>query len=325
MIAFKPGRQAQFDLWGTRSNMGQGFSIFGFGDATGGYSNTPFSRKYTFSNSTESSNSDFTTGKKIVQGTAFWSSLSSKVYLISGYTGSGLDTNVNTQAFSTNTQSTISNSWMGVVRRGTTAPGQFFGIRFDASSGSCAIMGGYSDNTGLYYARIDYLQTFNETGGYAGDNTFSSHVGISFASYENYYYAGGYESITTMSKRNNTTGSVSTLAATDTAGYYGYGTGNWGYGYRFGGTYFQNYSNTMRFNYYNETRQTGTSLPSTQPQFSPGTTGVSNVFAYLWTGYRGSTLNRFLNLYSWSTDTFTDASYTTGDTNNGWIYATGGT
>jgi hypothetical protein len=130
--------------------------------------------------------------------------------------------------------------------------------------------------------------------------------------------------ISTISKRNWSTGTVSTNTATDNAvGYYAYGVSNWGYGYRFAGTGSYTYANTLRFNFYNETSQVGTALPSSQAQFG-GVTSASDVFGYLWTGYRGSTLNRFLNRYSWSTSTFSDNSYTTADASNGWITNTAG-
>jgi hypothetical protein len=327
MRGFTPGASAQFDLFGTRSNNSRSNAYFGFGDVTGGFGNVQYNRVLAFSTNTESSNTNFTTGAKIPQNAGSFSNYTQRMYIFSGYVNPGLDSNTNYSSITSNTQGTISSAWAGVTRRGCAGPAAYFGIRFDTSYAQIWF-GGYSDNTGLYYSRLDALLTVTETGSAQGSNSYASTVGVGFATYQRAYFIGGLttggSAISTISYRDWATGTVATVAATDNAaGYYGYGVGNWGYGYRWAGQGSWTYNNTLRFNYYNETRQTGTALPSSQPQFG-GITSASNVFGYLWTGYRGSTLNRFLNLYSWSTSTFLDASYSTADTNNGWIANTAG-
>ncbi len=326
MIAFKPGRQAQFDLFGTRSNNSRSNAYFGFGDYTSGYALVQYNRILAFSNNTESSNTNFSTGAKIPQGFSAFSNYTQRMYILSGYANPGLDSNTNYSSITSNTQGTISGTWYGVLRRGGCSPAAYFGIRFDTSY-STLWFGGYSDNTGLYYNRLDALVTSTETGVSGGTNSYTCHVGAGFANYQKAYFVGGINNgttVSTISYRDWSSGTIATVAATDVAtSYYSYGVCNWGYGYRFGGQGGGAYNNTLRFNFYNETSQTGTSLPSSQAQFS-GVTSASNTHGYLWTGYRSSTLNRFLNLYSWSTDTISDNSYSTADPNNGWIMAVGG-
>jgi len=326
MFGVRPGLSAQKDLFGTRSDNSRSNAYFGFGDVTGFHTLVQYNRVLSFSSNTESSNTNFTTGAKIPQGFSAFSNYTQRMYIFSGYNGSGTDGNTNYSSITSNTQGTISSAWAGVTRRGGAAPAAYFGIRNDTSY-SQLWFGGYSDTTGLYYSRLDALLTVTETGSAIGNNGYVSHVGCGFSSFIDTYFVGGLSNgaqISTISKRNWSTGTVSTLSATDNAtGYYTYGVSNWGYGYRFGGIGNTNYANTLRFNFYNETRQTGTSLPSTQIQYA-GVTSASNVFGYLWTGYRQFTLNRFLNLYSWSTSTISDNSYTTADTSSGWIHAGAG-
>jgi hypothetical protein len=326
-LGLRSGLTAQKDLFGTRSNNSRSNAYFGFGDTSGG--NTAlqqYNRVLAFSTNTETSNTAFTTGGKLPQGFSAFSNYTQRMYIFSGYVNPGLDSNTNYSSITSNTQGTISSAWAGVTRRGGCSPAAYFGIRYDTSYGQIWF-GGYSDNTGLYYSRIDALLTVTETGSAQAGNSYTCHVGSGFASFQKAYFVGGINNgtnINTISYRDWASGSVATIAATDNAtGYYTYGVCNWGYGYRFGGTGNTNYANTLRFNFYNETSQTGTALPSSQAQFA-GTTSASDVYAYLWTGYRGSTLNRFLNLYSWSTSTISDASYTTTDASNGWINGTAG-
>jgi hypothetical protein len=326
-LGLRSGLTAQNDYFGTRSNNNRSNAYFGFGDTSG--SNTAlqqYNRVLAFSTNTETSNTNFTTGGKIPQNFGCFSNYTQRMYIFSGYVNPGLDSNTNYSSITSNTQGTISSAWAGVTRRGGCGPASYFGIRGDTNYAQIWF-GGYSDNTGLYYSRLDALLTVTETGSAQGSNSYTCHVGAGFANYLNAYFVGGINNgvnISTISKRNWSTGIVSTVSATDNAtGYYTYGISNWGYGYRFGGVGNTNYANTLRFNFYNETSQTGTALPSTETQFA-GVTSASNVFGYLWTGYRSSTLNRFLNLYSWSTSTISNNSYTTTDASNGWINATGG-
>lgn len=328
MFGIRPGLTAQNDLFGTRSNNGQSNAYFGFGDVTGGYGLVQYNRKLAFSSNTESSNSDFTTGAKIPQGFSSFSNYTQRMYIFSGYVNPGLDSNTNYSSITSNTQGTISSSWAGTTRRGGVSPAAYFGIRFDqGASGSNQVWyGGYSDNTGLYYGTGNYLSTSTETGGSLTSLSYTCHVGAGFASYQKAYFVGGINNgtnISTISYRDWSTGSVSTLSTTDTnVGYYGYGLANWGYGYRFGGVGGINATDNMRFNFYNETRQSAAALSGSSTLFA-GVTSASSVFGYIWTGYQ-NTLNRFLNLYSWSTSTVSNNSYTTADTNNGWITANAG-
>jgi hypothetical protein len=321
MFGVQPGLTAQNDLFGTRSNNSRSNAYFGFGDTSGAYALVQFNRVLAFSSNTESSNTAFTTGAKIPQGFSAFSNYTQRMYIFSGYANPGLDSNTNYSSITTNTQGTISSTWAGVTRRGGCSPASYFGIRSDTNYATIWF-GGYSDNTSTYINRVDALLTVTETGSAQGTNTYTCHVGAGFSSFIDTYFVGGINNgtqISTISKRNWSTGTISTNTATDRAvGYYGYGVANWGYGYRFSGTGSQTYANTLRFSFYNETSQTGTALPSSQAQYG-GVTSASSVYAYLWTGYRGITLNRFLNLYSWSTSTVSDASYTTADSSSGWI------
>lgn len=329
MFGVRPGLHAQYYLFGTRSNNGQNKAYFGFGDTSGSLTNiVQYNRMLSFSNNTESSNSNYTTGGKMPGNFACFSNYSSKYYIYSGYTGSTIDGNTNTQSLTTNTSGTISSSWGTPLRRSGNNPAGYFGIRNDASAGNTVWYGGYSDTTSLIYANGNYLTTSTETGGALTSVSTAFAYAAGFSSYQKAYFAGGYDSVfnlaTLIQSRDWSTGTVATNGNDIAAGYLGYGICNWGYAYRFGGGGgVQAYNNTMRMNFYNETKQTGTSLPSTQVQYA-GVTSASDKFGYLWTGYRGTTLNRFLNLYSWSTSTFSDNSYTTADPNSGWIQASAG-
>ena len=328
MFGVRPGLHAQYYLFGTRSNNGQGKAFFGFGDVTGGYSLVQYNRILTLSTLTESSNSNFTTGGKLPQGFSCFSNYTARYYIFCGYVNPGLDTNTNYQNLTSNTSGTISSTWGNPARRGGFSPAAYLGVQFDAGvNGYNQVWyGGYSDNTGLYYGNGNYLTTYTETGGALTSLSYTSHVGCGFSSYQKAYLVGGINgggNLSVISSRDWATGTIATNGADNAAGYWGYSVCNWGYGYRWAGQGSWNYANTLRYNFYNETSQTGAALPSTQAQFG-GVTSADNVYAYLWTGYQSATLNRFLNLYSWSTSTVSSNSYTTADTNNGWIYGTAG-
>ena len=321
-----PGLTGQNNLFGTRSDNSQSKAYFGFGDTSG--SNTAlqqYNRVLTFSSLTESSNTAFTTGGKIPQGFSSFSNYTQRMYIFSGFNGSGTDANTNYSSLTTNTQGTISSAWAGVTRRGGSSPANYFGIRFDTNFAQ-VWFGGYSDNTGLYYSRLDALLTATETGTSLGSNSYTCHVGAGFASFQKAYFVGGIDNGTNrnyISYRDWTTGTVATVAATDTgAGYYSYGLSNWAYGYRFAGTGSIGPTNNLRFSFANETSQAASSLVGSSTLFA-GSTSASSVFGYIWTGYQ-NTLNRYLNLYSWSTSTVSNNSYSTADASSGWINATGG-
>jgi hypothetical protein len=54
-------------------------------------------------------------------------------------------------------------------------------------------------------------------------------------------------------------------------------------------------------------------------QLFQGVATVTSTVGYVWTGYRNFTLNRAYHKLTFSTETWTNNSYTTGDTNSGWI------
>lgn len=326
MFGVRPGLTGQNNLFGTRSDNSRSNAYFGFGDTSGSNSALQqYNRVLAFSSLTESSNTNFTTGGKIPQGFSCFSNYTQRMYIFSGYVNPGLDSQTNYSALTTNTQGTISSSWAGVTRRGGCGPASYFGIRYDTNY-SQIWFGGYSDNTGLYYSRLDALLTTTETGIAQGSNSYTCHVGAGFSSYQKAYFVGGIDNGTnrnTISYRDWFSGTVASVTATDTgAGYYSYGLSNWAYGYRFAGVGSIGPTNNLRFSFANETSQAASSLSGSSTLFA-GSTSASSVFGYIWTGYQ-NTLNRYLNLYSWSTSTVSNNSYYTGDASQGWINAAAG-
>jgi len=59
-------------------------------------------------------------------------------------------------------------------------------------------------------------------------------------------------------------------------------------------------------------------------QLFQGVCSATATIGYVWTGYRASTLNRAYHKLTFSTETWSNNSYTTADTNSGWINGNSG-
>jgi hypothetical protein len=98
----------------------------------------------------------------------------------------------------------------------------------------------------------------------------------------------------------------------------GYAFSNASWGYRANGATVTNASN-IKLTFSTETKSTGTNSPEGSLQLFQGVSTVTSTVGYVWTGYRNFTLNRAYHKLTFSTETWTNNSYTTGDTNSGWI------
>ena len=68
----------------------------------------------------------------------------------------------------------------------------------------------------------------------------------------------------------------------------------------------------------------GTAGPESSIYFYQGVASATSTVGYVWTGYRSSTLNRLYHKLTFSTETWSNNSYTTADTNSGWITSNSG-
>ena len=296
-----------------------GFSsaYFLFGDVTGGLSNVGYNRTISFSTDSESSRTA-NTGPRISQGAGGFSS--TNIYHINGYQG-GIVTVKNKILAASDTQATVTIS-LTVERRGAT-------INLPHITKSrIYLLGGYSDSLGQYRADGTYITTATDTATNTTAIPAARHVSEGLYESSNAYVIGGFNSsgahTNTIYKYVMTTDTASTLSATDSvSNSQAYAFANSAWGYRANGANVTSASN-IKFTFSTETRSTGSNSPETSLQLLQGVCSATATVGYVWTGYRNFTLNRAYHKLTFSTETWTNNSYTTADTNSGWINGSSG-
>jgi hypothetical protein len=291
-----------------------GFSsaYFLFGDPTGTNVGVGYNRTISFSTDSESTRTA-NTGPRISQGAGGFSS--TNIYHINGYQ-SGLITVKNKILASSDVQSTANVSFT-VERRGATnnlptiVASRFY------------FMGGYSDSLAQYRADTTYITTSNDTATNTTAISAAGHLGAAMYQSNNTYILGGYNSsgatTSTIYKYAMNTDTPSNTSISETASNaqsYAFSNSSWGYranGLSVGST------NNTKLTFATETRSAGTNSPESSLQLFQGVASATATVGYIWTGYRNFTLNRAYHKLTFSTETWTNNSYTTGDTNSGWI------
>jgi hypothetical protein len=291
-----------------------GFSsaYFLFGDPTGSSVGVGYNRTISFSTDSESARTA-NTGPRISQGAGGFSS--TNIYHINGYQ-SGLISVKNKILASSDVQSTPTISFT-VERRGATnnlptiVASRFY------------FMGGYTDALGQYRADTTYITTSTDTATNATSITAARHVSVGMYQSNNSYIIGGYNTsgatTNTIYKYAMNTDTASNTSVTDSVNNaQGYAISNSVWGYRVNGVSVTS-ANNIKLTYSTETTSTGSNSPESSLQLFQGVASATATVGYIWTGYRNFTLNRAYHKLTFSTETWTNNSYTTGDTNSGWI------
>jgi hypothetical protein len=292
-----------------------GFSsaYFLFGDPTGSNVGVGYNRTISFSTDSESARTA-NTGPRISQGAGGFSS--TNIYHINGYQ-SGLVTVKNKILAASDTQSAPTIS-LTVERRGATInlPSAIVGSRF-------YFMGGYSDSLAQYRADNTYITTSTDTATNATSITAARHVSVGMYEGYNVYILGGYttgggttNTIYKYVMNTDTPSNTSITESTNMAQGYSFSNASWAY--RANGATVTNTSN-IKLTYSTETKSAGSNSPEGSLQLFQGVCSATATVGYVWTGYRNTTLNRAYHKLTFSTETWTNNSYTTGDTNSGWI------
>jgi len=296
-----------------------GFSncYFSFGDPTNTSVGVGYNRTLAFSNDTESSRTAFTSGLRITQGAGGFSS--TNIYLINGYQ-SGLNTTKNTVLAASDSTAVLSTTF-SVERRGPAYPLPHF------QRSRIYFISGYSDSLG-YRTDTTYITTATDTATNTTALTSARHVAALMYNNFTCYISGGYTTgdttTNTIFKYVLTTDTSSTPSITETFNsFQGYGLSNTIFAIRAGGFAGTN-TNNIKITYATETKAGIANGPEAFLQTLQGVSSTTSLIGYLWTGYRSFTLNRLLHKYTHTADSWSNSSYTTSDTNTGWIQSTGG-
>lgn len=294
---------------------GFGSAYFLFGDPTGS-TYVGYNRTISFSTDSESTRSA-NTGPRWPQGAGGFSS--TNIYHVNGY-NAGLVTTKNKVLAASDSQSTASISFT-VERRGATNNLPHY------NKASIYFLGGYSDSLAQYRSDTTYITTSNDTATNGTSITGGRHVSVGLYENTTAYIMGGYTTggglTNTIYKYVMTTDTPSNTSLTESQNMgQGYGFSNSAWGYRAYG--YPNYNATVKITYSTETKSTGTAGPESNIYFYQGVASATSTVGYVWTGYRSSTLNRLYHKLTFSTETWSNNSYTTADTNSGWITSSSG-
>lgn len=287
-------------------------AYFTFGDNTGANGDTGYNRTISFSTDSESTRTAVT-GPKQSQGAGGFSS--TNIYHINGYAG-GLNTTKTKILAASDSQSSPSISFT-VERRGATNNLPHY------TKSRIYFMGGYSDTLGQYRTDVTYITTSNDTATNTNAITAARHVSVGMYENTTAYILGGYTTgngtTNTIYKYVMTTDTASNTSLTESSNMgQGYSFSNSVWAYRANGATVNSASN-IKITYATETKSTGTNSPETNLQLFQGVSSATSTVGYVWTGYRNFTLNRAYHKLTFSTETWSNNSYTTGDTNSGWI------
>jgi len=289
---------------------------FSFGDTDGSSASlVQYNRTISKSTDTESTRTIMSTEARMSQNASGFSS--TNIYHLKGYSG-GLVTTSNKVTGSTDTQSSPTIT-LTVQRRGPVGPCPVY-------NGRIYYFGGYRDTDSTYRQNTTYITTSTDTPTDSTDITEARHAGTSLFNSFHAWLIGGLTTgniiTNTIFKWAFSTSSTSTLADTDIDNAQGYGLNYSIFGYRVLGSA-ATYDDNKKLTYATDTLSAGSSSPEYETIFG-GCQYVTASTGYCWTGYRSGTLARTLHKLMFATETWADASYTTGDANSGWVTGTSG-
>ena len=295
---------------------GFGSGYFLFGDPTTS-TYVGYNRTISFSTDSESTRTA-NTGPRWSQGAGGFSS--TNIYHVNGY-NAGLITVKNKILAASDTQSAPSISFT-VERRGATNNLPHL------TKSRIYFIGGYSDTLAQYRSDTTYITTASDTATNATSISGPRHVSVAMYEGNNAYVLGGYTTgggtTSTIYKYVMNTDTASNSSMTESSNMaQGYSFSNSSWGYRANGATVGSASN-IKITFSTETKSTGTNGPEGGLILYQGVSTVTSTVGYVWTGYRSATLNRVYHKLTFSTETWTNNSYTTGDTNSGWITSNSG-
>jgi hypothetical protein len=285
--------------------------ILGFGDTLAGYSAQ--NRSLSFSTYTETTYTTFGLAK--IQGMPCPSP--THVYSIKGYVSGAYTSNITKiQAF-TNAESTVSIGFT-TERRGGCFPMPHF------QRARMYYAGGYSDSLASYRTDITYVIQNTETSvTVSAVLNAARHMAATFFNQTDAFFADGYTTggggTSTMDKYtfSNDTISASTgdplgavkqpcAFSSDTIGYRIQGEGI-------------GYTSNYKWTFSTSTWSTAVNTGVNSGQIFAAGSYATPTEGAVWGGYNDFFAKRLVYRLAWSTETWTDSSYTTGDPNSGFI------
>ncbi len=287
--------------------------LLAFGDFTPPYSQA--NRSLSFATYTETVHTNMSTTNRIQPMPC---ASPTHVYQLKGYTSGGYTSQCNKQQAFTNTETTLTISF-ATERRGGCYPMPHF------QRSRMYYAGGYSDSLGQYRTDITYVTQNTETSTTVGAVTSTSqHMGGAFFTRVEAYFYSGYTSGGGATNLNTKfTFSNDTSAGSTSDGYgsrqnpvsfssdvYGYGIQGVGIGF----------TSNYRFTFSSATWAVSTQSPENNGQIVGGGAFANPTEGAVWGGYNSYFLKRLLYRLAWSTETYTNSSYTTADANSGFIY-----
>jgi len=286
----------------------------GFGDTSGTYQR--FNRTLSFSTYTETVQTIFATAARIQPATG---ASPSHIYLVKGYAATGISATVNKVSGLTSTE-VVPTITFSVERRGAGGNPM---VQFQKSR--MYFCGGYSDSTGTYRTEVTYITQNTETTATVATLPAGRHMGGAFMTLTDGYTIGGYDSGGAASNTNyryQFSNDTVTTGAGDSYNTQNATTFSSGiYGYRVQGVAMGSTTNT-RYNFSTATWSASATTPESQYQVFGAGSYVNEYEGAVWGGYQ-SYLKRIVYRLAFSTETYTNSSYTTGDTNSGFLYYPG--
>lgn len=286
-----------------------------FGDDLGGiYSN--INRTLSFATYTETTHTAFSTARRIQPMSC---ASPTHVYQFKGYTTSGYTSTVNKVSAFTSTESVPTISF-SVERRG----GMIVMPHFQRSR--MYYVAGYSDSTGVYTANTSYVTQNTETET-AASNAVSTgrHMGGTMMTNVVAQLVGGYTAGGGTTNANDQYTFATDTRATSTGDTYNTQnptcfSSNVS-GYRFSGVGMGATTNT-KYSFAGNTWSATTNTPDSNGQIFGAGPVVNEYEGIIFAGYQ-SYAKRIVYRLTWSTEVFTNSSYTTGDPNAGFNFYPG--
>jgi hypothetical protein len=233
-----------------------------------------------------------------------------------GYSG-GLISTVNKQQAFTNTESTVTITF-ATERRGGCYPMPHF------QRDRMYYAGGYSDSLAQYRTDITYVSQTTESNSTVAFTGTPQHMGGTLFNTINAYFYSGYTSGGGATSANMRYAFANDTTAVSTNDGYGarqnpvsFSSDVYGYGIQGVGI---GYTSNYRFTFSSATWAVSTASPENNGQIVGGGAFANPTEGAVWGGYNSYFLKRLLYRLAWSTETYTNSSYTTSDANTGFIY-----
>ena len=282
-----------------------------FGDNAAGYS--AINRVLSFATYTETTYTNFSTAARIQPMTC---ASPTHVYQFKGYTSGGYTSTVNKISPFTSTE-TVPTISFSTERRG----GMIVMPHFQRSR--MYYVAGYSDSTGVYTANTSYVTQNTETETVASNAVSTGrHMGGTMMTNVVAQLVGGYTAGGGTTNANDQYTFATDTRATSTGDTYNTQnptcfSSNVS-GYRFSGVGMGATTNT-KYSFAGNTWSATTNTPDSNGQIFGSGPIVNEYEGIIFGGYQNYAKRNVYRL-TWSTEVFTNSSYTTGDANAGFIY-----